>query len=178
MALGDELLRLRTESGLTQAELAKKAGISRAYLSLVEAGRRGVTPEGAAQLADALRLTGVSRNNFVAAAAMTQGAPGVMELLVDARAKIRFLSDLCGIGVPPMLNETERKRYGAEVAEKLAALRRANQRLYDQLQEKGGSRKPPRFTPSNDDYPEIVALPAQPLPRQKGRPPRSARLPE
>ncbi|MDE0116934.1 MAG: helix-turn-helix domain-containing protein [bacterium] len=39
--LGQELRRLRIASGLTQGELAERAGVSRRWINLAEQGHRG-----------------------------------------------------------------------------------------------------------------------------------------
>lgn len=41
--LGQNILRLRKEKGLTQEQLANKAGISRCYLSDIENGKRQIS---------------------------------------------------------------------------------------------------------------------------------------
>ncbi len=38
-SLGDAIRHYRTEAGLTQAELAQKAGLNRSYLSELESGK-------------------------------------------------------------------------------------------------------------------------------------------
>ena len=52
---GAALRQRRLETGMTQAELATAAGLSRSYLSEVECGREGLSLERAAKLADALK---------------------------------------------------------------------------------------------------------------------------
>ena len=51
---GTTLRERRREAGMTQAELAAAAGLSRSYLSEVECGRESISLERAARLADAL----------------------------------------------------------------------------------------------------------------------------
>ncbi len=41
--IGQNILRLRKEKGLTQEQLANKAGISRRYLSDIENGKRKIS---------------------------------------------------------------------------------------------------------------------------------------
>jgi transcriptional regulator with XRE-family HTH domain len=171
MAFGDDVNRLRREAGLTQAELAKKAGISRAYLSLVEINRRGVMPPIADAIADALGLKGDARTGLVAAAAMTQGSDELLTLLHESRQQVRYLTLLCGLGVEPTTNPAEVKKYGQEAAERLAVLRRANQQLFDQLQAARGKVKPPKMTGFDEPFPDVSPRPASPLPRRRGRPP-------
>ena len=53
--LGRSPLRyLRGRAGMTQAELAKKAGVSQSYVAKVEAGDRKISKTGAAKIARAL----------------------------------------------------------------------------------------------------------------------------
>lgn len=51
---GRNVRHLREELGLTQAELAERAGINRSYLGGVERGQRRICMENIAKLADAL----------------------------------------------------------------------------------------------------------------------------
>ena len=51
---GTTLRERRRAAGMTQAELAAAAGLSRSYLSEVECGRESISLERAARLADAL----------------------------------------------------------------------------------------------------------------------------
>jgi transcriptional regulator with XRE-family HTH domain len=53
---GRNVRRLREEQGLTQAELALKAGINRSYLGGVERGQRRICMENIARIADALAM--------------------------------------------------------------------------------------------------------------------------
>lgn len=54
--LGDEVRRARTEAGLSQVELARRLGISRSYVSNLEAGRVNVTVGQLANVAAALKV--------------------------------------------------------------------------------------------------------------------------
>jgi antitoxin HigA-1 len=65
MTFGTMLESLRVCDELSQAALARKLGVSRAHLCDIEKGRRPVTPERAAEFAQAL---GYSVNQFVAQA--------------------------------------------------------------------------------------------------------------
>lgn len=56
-ALGARVYELRTERGLTQAELSAKSGLSRNVLIHVEQGRRGLLYERLGDLAKALGVT-------------------------------------------------------------------------------------------------------------------------
>lgn len=65
MTFGAMLESLRRCDELSQVEMAKKLGVSRANLCDIEKGRRPVTPEKAAEFAEIL---GYSVNQFVAQA--------------------------------------------------------------------------------------------------------------
>src|SRR5215469_8629032 len=69
---GDLLRRLRKAAGLTQEELAERAGLSQRGINDLERGeRRSPHKDTARQLADALDLTGGDRAAFLAAARRT-----------------------------------------------------------------------------------------------------------
>ncbi|HEV2457272.1 MAG TPA: helix-turn-helix transcriptional regulator, partial [Ktedonobacterales bacterium] len=74
---GALLIRFRAAAGLTQEQLAARAGLSRNAIAALERGRRH-TPRGAtaALLADALGLDDQVRTQFVAAARDTVGSGG------------------------------------------------------------------------------------------------------
>ena len=77
--LGDLLRRYRTESGLTQEELAERAAISARTVSDIERGlRRTVYRETARRLVDALDLEAPDRGAFEKAArrGTARGAAG------------------------------------------------------------------------------------------------------
>lgn len=52
---GTALRVIRERSGLSQSDLGAKIGKNQSYVSNVEAGRRGVSPEIARKIADALQ---------------------------------------------------------------------------------------------------------------------------
>jgi transcriptional regulator with XRE-family HTH domain len=54
---GNNVRRLREAQGLTQAELAAKAGINRSYLGGVERGQRRICMENIAKIAVALAVS-------------------------------------------------------------------------------------------------------------------------
>lgn len=54
--LGDEVRRARVETGLSQVELGRRLGISRSYVSNLEAGRVNVTVGQLANIAAALKV--------------------------------------------------------------------------------------------------------------------------
>jgi transcriptional regulator with XRE-family HTH domain len=54
--VGRELKDSRQALGLTQAEVAKRLGVSASYISAVEAGRRNLTLGQLANIANAMRL--------------------------------------------------------------------------------------------------------------------------
>jgi transcriptional regulator with XRE-family HTH domain len=53
-AFAARLRRLRTERGISQEELAHRAGLDRTYVSSCEAGRRNVTIRTISRLSEAL----------------------------------------------------------------------------------------------------------------------------
>lgn len=55
--LGDRLRHLRAERGLTQEQLADRAGLAREYLSKVESGHRNPSLDIIARLAQALEVS-------------------------------------------------------------------------------------------------------------------------
>jgi antitoxin HigA-1 len=65
MTFGAMLESLRMCDEVSQADLARKLGVSRAHLCDIEKGRRAVTPEKAAEFA---QVMGYSVNQFVAQA--------------------------------------------------------------------------------------------------------------
>ena len=58
MTFGERLRRLRELAGLSQAELARRSGLNRANINMLESGARtGLTVESARRLARALNVT-------------------------------------------------------------------------------------------------------------------------
>jgi transcriptional regulator with XRE-family HTH domain len=58
MTFGERLRRLRELAGLSQSELARRSGIHRPIITMLENGRRtGLTAESARRLARALNVT-------------------------------------------------------------------------------------------------------------------------
>ena len=55
--LGFNLKRLRTSAGLSQEELADRAGLHRTYISSIERAQRNVSLENIFQIAEALGTT-------------------------------------------------------------------------------------------------------------------------
>ncbi|MHB8780959.1 MAG: helix-turn-helix transcriptional regulator [Candidatus Geothermincolia bacterium] len=52
----EAIRRARILNRLSQAELAKRAGVSYSYINLIESGKRGCSPKTAGKIADALQL--------------------------------------------------------------------------------------------------------------------------
>lgn len=69
LSFGRMIASIRLADEISQAELARRMGISRANLCDIEQGRRGVTVERAAQFA---RVLGYSVNQFAAVAVEDQ----------------------------------------------------------------------------------------------------------
>lgn len=59
------LAKLRAAHNLTQIELARKAGVTRPLISMIERGRRGVSPKLALRLVEALGIAEPDRAQVV-----------------------------------------------------------------------------------------------------------------
>jgi transcriptional regulator with XRE-family HTH domain len=57
MTIGENIRQIRTDAGLTQTEVAERAGISQAYLSQIESDLRSMDVKAADKLASALGVT-------------------------------------------------------------------------------------------------------------------------
>ena len=55
--LGDNLKRIRTDKGLSQADIAKSLGVSRGFVSNIENGKRNPTLSTISRLAEALNVS-------------------------------------------------------------------------------------------------------------------------
>jgi len=55
--LGDNLKRIRTEKGVSQADIAKSLGVSRGFVSNIENGKRNPTLSTISRLAEALNVS-------------------------------------------------------------------------------------------------------------------------
>jgi transcriptional regulator with XRE-family HTH domain len=55
-AVGREIKATRVELGLTQADVAKRLGVSPSYVAAIEGGRRNLTLGQLANIANAMRL--------------------------------------------------------------------------------------------------------------------------
>ena len=98
MSLGDNIRKARKERGLTQSELAEKAGISRSYFADVEKGYYNPSLDTLQKIAAALDTTSgvllgeASVLEFVAA---DNGLKGAMQFFEDERAR-RSLTEIGG----------------------------------------------------------------------------------
>lgn len=115
-AFGAELRRIRSRLGLTQAELAQRAGLSVEAVSLLERGRRAPRASTLKLIATGLRLADVERDVLVQAATGRVGAPwplptfpgrlvgreaaldSLSELLVSDRVRILTVTGPGGVG--------------------------------------------------------------------------------
>lgn len=88
--LGALLRRCRTARGLSQLELALRAGVSTRHLSFVETGRAAPSPAMLERLATVLEATAAQRAAIVAAAAP---APSLADRLFAAAQGIEAASD-------------------------------------------------------------------------------------
>jgi transcriptional regulator with XRE-family HTH domain len=55
--VGENIQKTRTARGINQGELAARAGVDRAYISLVENGKQNLTMSALVKFADALSIT-------------------------------------------------------------------------------------------------------------------------
>lgn len=53
---GDRIREKRTEQGLSQEELAVKAGVHRTYIGMIERAEKNITLENIEKLANALKI--------------------------------------------------------------------------------------------------------------------------
>ena len=56
MELSEKLKKIRKEKKITQAELARKSGLSKTYISLIERGNQGVRVDTLNKIATALEV--------------------------------------------------------------------------------------------------------------------------
>ena len=56
MELSEKLKKIRKEKKITQAELARKSGLSKTYISLIERGNQGVRVDTLNKIAKALEV--------------------------------------------------------------------------------------------------------------------------
>lgn len=78
-AIGRLIRECRREAGLTQEALAQAIGCSKAHLSLMESGRRSVSPERARRIEDALGL----EDGRIVAAVHWRNVPAAMRARVE-----------------------------------------------------------------------------------------------
>jgi len=55
--LAKQIIRFRKEAGLTQEELAKKTGISRSSIAMIETAKRDITISNLSKIAKALKIS-------------------------------------------------------------------------------------------------------------------------
>lgn len=140
----DRLRRTREAAGLTQAALARRAGLDTSYISRLERSE-GTTPrtDTLSRLVYALGLTGTSRDDFLASAQgsryagqrepSTPGPPAPMARAPSTVPSIAAHGTVPGAGVDA---ETERARLELGVRdaeERLRALDSQVESLTDQL---------------------------------------------
>ncbi|MEO0325518.1 MAG: short-chain fatty acyl-CoA regulator family protein [Myxococcota bacterium] len=104
-ALGPRLRELRTSQALTQGDAARRLGISPAYLSLLEKGKRTVQLP---LLFKALDLYGVSMEAFMASVGESRVDAGLARLLDEPLLRSLNLSedDLRGLSAEPKVVTT------------------------------------------------------------------------
>lgn len=94
--VGPRIRERRRALGLTQAELAKRVGISASYLNLIERNRRGIAGKRLADIANALELRtsdldGAAERRLHAALTDLAEDPRLAELGIEAEAAGEFI---------------------------------------------------------------------------------------
>ncbi|MEM9068565.1 MAG: short-chain fatty acyl-CoA regulator family protein [Myxococcota bacterium] len=104
-AMGQRLRELRLQRGLQQGEVARRLGISPAYLSLIEKGKRTVQLP---ILFEALELYGVSMETFMSSLGQGRVDDGLAQLLDEPLLRSLNLSegDLQGLSAEPKIVTT------------------------------------------------------------------------
>lgn len=102
---GRRLRELRLERGLQQGEVARRLGVSPAYLSLIEKGKRAVQLP---LLIAALEIYGVGMEEFMASLGEPRVDEGLARLLDEPLLKTLNLSraDLASLGAEPKVATT------------------------------------------------------------------------
>ncbi len=115
MTIGQELRRARVSCGLTQGDLARRAGMSVEGISLLERGRRNPRPSTMLLLVDAMSLPEMDRHRLLRAADASGGDPadpptwpdpligrerdiGVVQALFERGARVVTITGPGGIG--------------------------------------------------------------------------------
>ena len=100
ISAGVRIRDLRLSQGRAQAELARAAGISPAYLNLIEHDRRSLTPAVRARLAEALGTTGeeleAGREESLLAALRVAAAAAQDQIVVEAERMAEFATRMPG----------------------------------------------------------------------------------
>lgn len=104
-AMGRRLRELRLERDLQQADVARRLGVSPAYLSLIEKGKRAVQLP---LLFSALELYGVGMEDYMASLGESRVDDGLARLLDEPLFRTLNLSreDLASIGAEPKVATT------------------------------------------------------------------------
>lgn len=103
--MGRRLRELRLERGLQQGEVARRLGVSAAYLSLIEKGKRNVQLP---LLLSALEIYGVGMEEFMASLGEARVDDGLARLLDEPLLRTLNLSrtDLAALGAEPKVATT------------------------------------------------------------------------
>ena len=103
--MGRRLRELRLERGLQQGEVARRLGVSAAYMSLIEKGKRSVQLP---LLFKALEIYGVGMEDFMSSLGEARVDDGLARLLDEPLLKTLNLSreDLASLGAEPKVATT------------------------------------------------------------------------
>ena len=147
-AMGRRLRALRLERALPQADVASKLGVSPAYLSLIETGKR---PLQLPLLMQALELFGLELDDFMASLGNMHLDEGLARLLDEPLLRTLSLSreDLARLGAEPRVANTITalfnlyKNTRLQVEHLTAQLAKAEHREASSTRERAPSARPP-----------------------------------
>lgn len=171
--MGRRLRELRLERDLAQADVASKLGVSPAYLSLIETGKR---PLQLPLLMQALQLFGIELDDFMASVGNMHLDEGLARLLDEPLLRTLSLSreDLSRLGAEPRVANTitalfnlyKNARLQVEhLTAQLAKAERHEDVTYTRPSERAPSTRPPSTKPPSTKPPSISGGEPAELPR-------------
>jgi transcriptional regulator with XRE-family HTH domain len=118
----DALQRQRAAAGFSQRALARASGLTAAYVSLLEAGRRAPERATVARLADALDADAATRDALLLAAGYAPFAPAMVGQVAGALKEVERLIADAGLPVPDQAVVARLLHaYAAEVLDRVRA---------------------------------------------------------